>query len=315
MLLTLIDDILDFSKIEMGKLELEKIPFDMQLLLIDLKDTFIIQAEAKGLELILAQTQYLPRFIKGDPTRLRQVFSNLIANAIKFTDEGKVSIDVKASEIEGEYEVIVQDTGIGIGSDVQKRLFTAFTQANSSITREYGGTGLGLAISAMLVQLMGGRIWLESELGKGSKFHFTFKAESVTDEFVLARPETEPVTDLGHLKVLLAEDHQINRLLVSKMLNRVNIKPDLACDGLEALAYVQEKDYDVVLMDLQMPNIDGITATKKIRSNSKIHQPYIIALTANVFAENKAECYAVGMNDFISKPVSMESLVNALDKR
>lgn len=131
---------------------------------------------------------------------------------------------------------------------------------------------------------------------------------------MLTRPETQPVTDLGYLKVLLAEDHQINRLLVSKMLNRVNIKPDLACDGLEALAYMHAKDYDVILMDLQMPNIDGITATKEIRANPKIHQPYIIALTANVFAENKAECYAVGMNGFISKPVTIESLVSALDK-
>jgi PAS domain S-box-containing protein len=313
-LLTLIDDILDFSKIEVGKLELESIPIDVQSFLADLRDTFTIQAQARGLELILSPTNDLPPTIKGDPTRLRQVFSNLIANAIKFTHQGYVVIGVKRSAEGDEYEVSVKDTGIGVSEEVQNRLFTAFTQANTSITRQYGGTGLGLVISAMLVKLMGGRIWLESELGAGSTFRFTFKASSVLGESMPAKALAAPAQDMGHLRVLLAEDHQINRLLVSKILNRVNISPDLACDGLEVLACMQRKSYDVVLMDLQMPKMDGLTATQHIRADALIQQPYIIALTANAFAEDKARCYAVGMNDFISKPVSIEGLVSALNR-
>jgi signal transduction histidine kinase/ActR/RegA family two-component response regulator len=314
-LLTLIDDILDFSKIEVGKLELEQIDFDLHALLSDLKDTFTIQAQGRGLELVVLPAQGLPAMIKGDPTRLRQVFSNLIANAIKFTHQGQVTIGVKRRDVANEFEVRVQDTGIGIDVGVQKRLFRAFTQANSSITREYGGTGLGLVISAMLVKLMGGRIWLESEQGRGSTFYFTFKADSVCDLPAPMKPKIEPAAeDMGHLRVLLAEDHQINRLLMTKILNRVNIEPDLACDGLEVLERVKQKSYDVILMDLQMPNMDGLTATQRIRRGDATQQPYIIALTANAFAEDKANCYAAGMNDFISKPVSIEGLVNALKK-
>ncbi len=311
-LLTLIDDILDFSKIEVGKLELESIPFNLQDFLEDLKGTFSVQAQARGLELILIPTPNLPIFLKGDPTRLRQVFSNLIANSIKFTHQGHVAISVNRTQVADEYEVSIQDTGIGICADVQKRLFTAFTQANSSITRQYGGTGLGLVISAMLVQLMGGRIWLESALGHGSTFRFTFKASSMSDAYVQVKPLMEPNTDMSHLRVLLAEDHQINRLLVSKILNRVGIEPDLACDGLEVLQRLKEHTYDVVLMDLQMPNMDGLTATQQIRADLRIDQPYIIALTANAFAEDKAKCHAAGMNDFISKPISIDGLVSAL---
>jgi two-component system, sensor histidine kinase len=313
-LLTLIDDILDFSKIEVGKLELESIPIDVQLFLDDLIDTFTIQAQARGLELILLPTNDLPHMIKGDPTRLRQVFSNLIANAIKFTHQGHVVVGVTRSAENDEFEVSVKDTGIGVSKDVQKRLFTAFTQANSSITRQYGGTGLGLVISAMLVKLMGGRIWLESELGSGSTFRFTFKASSVLGVSTPARALAAPAEDMGHLHVLLAEDHQINRLLVSKILNRVDISPDLACDGLEVLECMKSKSYDVVLMDLQMPNMDGLTAAQHIRANRFIRQPYIIALTANAFAEDKAKCYSAGMDDFISKPVSIDGLVSALNR-
>ena len=314
-LLTLIDDILDFSKIEVGKLELEQIEFNLHTFLTDLKDTFTVQAQGRGLELVLLPTQGLPAMIKGDPTRLRQVFSNLIANAIKFTHQGQVTIGVRRTDVAHEFEVSIQDTGIGIDADVQKRLFRAFTQANSSITREYGGTGLGLAISVMLVQLMGGRVWMQSELGQGSTFCFTFKAESVPEMPVPTKPKAEPAAeDMGHLRVLLVEDHQINRLLMTKILNRVNIEPDVACDGLEALERVKEKNYDVILMDLQMPNMDGLAATQRIREQQLQTQPYIIALTANAFAEDRANSYAAGMNDFISKPVSIEGLVSALKR-
>ncbi len=312
-LLTLIDDILDFSKIEVGKLELESIPIDFQSFLTDLKDTFTVQAQARGLELILLSVHDLPPVIKGDPTRLRQVFANLIANAIKFTHQGSVVIGVKRSAND-EFDVSVKDTGIGISEEVQQRLFTAFTQANSSITRQYGGSGLGLVISAMLVKLMGGRIWLESEIGSGSTFRFTFKTTPVNSRLTPARALPPPVENMGNLRVLLAEDHQINQLLVRKILNQVNISPDLACDGLEVLARMKSKCYDVILMDLQMPNMDGLTATQQIRADRSIEQPYIIALTANAFAEDKEKCYSVGMNDFISKPISIDGLVGALNR-
>ncbi len=313
-LLTLIDDILDFSKIEVGKLDLENISFSLHDLLTDLKDTFTIQAQSRGLDLKLSSMQDLPECIRGDPTRLRQVFSNLIANAIKFTHKGHVAIDVRRTTEVNEFEVSIQDTGIGICPSVQERLFTAFMQANSSTTREFGGTGLGLVISSMLVQLMGGRIWLESELGRGSVFRFTFIAESIAETLTQKKQLIEPSIDMGHLRVLLAEDHQINRLLVTKILNRVNITPNLACDGVEVLECLKDQSYDVILMDLQMPNMDGITATRKIRADKKLVQPYIIALTANAFADDRENCYKAGMNDFISKPISIEGLVNALKK-
>lgn len=313
-LLTLIDDILDFSKIETGKLDLESIPFNFHDLLADLRDTFTIQAQSRGLDLKLSSMQDLPVCIKGDPTRLRQVFSNLIANAIKFTHKGYVAVDVRRTAEVNEFEVSIQDTGIGICASVQNRLFTAFMQANSSTTREFGGTGLGLVISSMLVQLMGGRIWLESEQNCGSVFRFTFLAESITEPLIPAKPRLAPDIDMSHIRVLLAEDHQINRLLVTKILNRVKITPVLACDGVEVLECLKNQSYDVILMDLQMPNMDGITATQKIRANKDLKQPYIIALTANAFAEDRINCSAAGMNDFISKPISIENLVNALKK-
>lgn len=313
-LLTLIDDILDFSKIEMGKLELESIPIDVEGFFSDLKDTFTIQAQARGLELIFMPREKLPAVFMGDPTRLRQVFSNLLSNAIKFTHQGRIRVTVTPSVLVDEYEVSVQDTGIGIGKDVQDQLFNAFTQANSSITRQYGGSGLGLVISAMLIKMMGGRIWLESELGRGSTFRFTFKAVSTPGGVIKNKSDYVPTENIEDLQVLLVEDHEINRLVISKILNHMNIFPDVACDGLEVLDVLKNKNYDVVLMDLHMPNMDGLTAAEYIRKNENIRQPYIIALTANAFAEDKVKCYAAGMNDFISKPVSIDELAAALSR-
>ena len=311
---TLIDDILDFSKIEVGKLELEQIDFDFLAMLGDLRDTFTLQAQEKNLNLVFGPTHHLPQMIQGDPTRLRQVLANLLSNAIKFTHQGQVTLDVRRTDDPQVLEVSVQDTGIGIAPEVQQRLFEAFTQANSSITRQYGGTGLGLVISATLVQMMGGRISVTSEVGQGSTFRFTFRAIEVRAKPSMPRPTAELKVDLGHLRVLLAEDHQINRLLVIKVLNRLNIEPDVAVDGRQVLDLVQDRHYDVILMDIQMPEMDGLTATRHIRAGLALNQPHIIALTANAFAEDRANCFAAGMNDFISKPLSIERLVQALEK-
>ena len=311
-LLTIINDILDFSKIEAGKLDLEHIPFSLPTLLVELKDMFAVQAQARELDLTLQYPPDLPERVLGDTTRLRQVFSNLVSNAIKFTHQGGVSISLQATDQADVYQATIRDTGIGMNPQVQAKLFTAFTQADASTTREYGGTGLGLAISATLVQLMQGRIWVESGVGQGSAFHFTFRAPRVLPASQPEPMQDAPAHDLSHLSVLVAEDHPVNRLLVVKFLQKLGIEPDVAHDGVQAVQRVESRSYDVILMDMQMPNMDGLTATHLIRSNRHIRQPHIIALTANAFAEDKATCHAAGMDDFVSKPVNVARLTEAL---
>lgn len=311
-LLAIIHDILDFSKIEAGKLELESAPFSLAGLLDELKDLFSVQAHARDLLLTLHCPSDLPARVLGDVTRLRQVFSNLISNAIKFTHEGSIAITLQATTQPDVYQATIRDTGIGISAQVQTKLFNAFTQANASTTRQYGGTGLGLVISATLVQLMHGRIWVESEEGKGSAFHFTFHAPLAQEAMPIEDSDPASAKSMGHLRVLVVEDHQVNRLLIVKFLQQLGIQPDVAHDGLQALQCVEHAPYDVVLMDIQMPNMDGLTATKHIRMNPNIHQPRIIALTANAFAEDRNMCHAIGMDDFLSKPVSIGRLRQAL---
>ena len=313
-LLTIINDILDFSKIEAGKLNIEKIPFNFHLFLGDLKDIFSVQAHARGIEFSLSYSPDLPRFIIGDAVRLRQIFFNLISNALKFTHKGQISIEVIKGRDNDTYQVSVSDTGIGMSSNVQAQIFNAFIQANPSITRKYGGTGLGLVISEKLVKLMGGDIWVESEIDKGSTFYFSFSALTANDLSRAVVNVSRPSIKMGHLAVLLVEDNYINQQLVLNILKNLDISPDVAHDGLEALRLVKKNSYDVVLMDLQMPNMDGLTATTRIREMSDIQQPYIIALTANAFAEDKLACHSVGMNDFVSKPVSVSRMVEVLSQ-
>ncbi len=311
-LLTLINDILDFSKIEAGKLALERIAFGLPELLNDLKDVFTVQAQARDLSLTLECPAGLPERVLGDTTRLRQVFFNLISNAIKFTHQGGVSIALALTDQPDVYRATVRDTGIGMSAPVLAKLFKAFTQADASTTRRYGGTGLGLAISATLVEMMQGRIWAESAPGQGTSFHFTFHAPAVGAAKPAASAAEGQSWDLGHLKVLLAEDNPVNRLLVTKFLEKLGIAPDVAHDGLQALERVHATRYDVVLMDVQMPHMDGLTATRQIRASAEVPQPFIIALTANAFADDKAACLAAGMNDFVSKPVNLMGLREAL---
>jgi len=311
-LLTLINDILDFSKIEAGKLELERIAFNLPELLHGLKDVFTVQAQARDLSLTLDDTSHLPALVLGDTTRLRQVFFNLISNAIKFTHQGGVSIALALTDQPDVYCATVRDTGIGMSSTVLAKLFNAFTQADAS--RRYGGTGLGLAISSTLVELMQGRIWAESAPGKGSSFHFTFHAPRVAPQLSATQTVVTPQQDFSHLVVLLAEDNPTNRLLALKFLEKLGITPDVAHDGLQALERMHAKHYDVVLMDVQMPHMDGLTATRQVRATPDLQQPHIIALTANAFADDKAACLAAGMNDFVSKPVNLNRLREALER-
>jgi PAS domain S-box-containing protein len=311
-LMTIINDILDFSKIEAGKLDLEHEPLSLTALLNELNEVFAVQATARDLKLSWHSPDLLPKMVRGDITRLRQVISNLISNALKFTPHGEVSIVLCNSAQPDVYQVSIRDTGIGMSEQVQAKLFRPFTQANASTTRQYGGTGLGLVISATLVKLMRGRIWVESREGHGSTFHFTFWAPGVRASLAPLVVAPTKLEDMGYLRMLVVEDHHVNRLLVVKMLQKMGIEPDVASDGLEALSLMQSQSYDVVLMDIQMPNMDGLTATRRIRAQTHMHQPYIIALTANAFAEDKVGCHAAGMDDFVSKPVNTHRLVEAL---
>jgi hypothetical protein len=305
-LLVVINDILDFSKIEAGKLELEQIAFKPRLMLEELLAIFQAQIQEKGLSLNSVVDPQLPETLMGDPTRLRQIFFNLLSNAIKFTKSGQIDVHLQTTATPNIIQASVKDTGIGIAPKAQKKLFTAFSQSDASTTRHYGGTGLGLAICARLTALMDGRIWLESAENKGSCFFFTFNAP--TGEAELKPELSEELLESFHdLQLLLVEDHPINRIIATKIIAKLGISPDIAIDGLQALEQIKQKDYDIILMDMQMPNMDGVTTTRYIRAMD-IKQPYIIALTANAFSEDQQACSDAGMNDFLSKPFNVEKI-------
>lgn len=310
-LLGLINDILDYSKIEAGKLELEMISVNPRQLLEELKFVFHAQAEAKGIRLILEIAPEVPLWIETDPTRLRQIFFNLIANAIKFTEQGEIQLSLKTTNQSNQLRGEVRDSGIGIEPQVQQQLFTPFKQADSSITRQYGGTGLGLAICARLSEALGGEIGLHSEVGQGSEFYFTFHAPTAIAQDTHSTPHNHPLLT-EHLNVLLVEDNPINQMLALKLLEKLGIQADLSRDGLEAIEAMQQHHYDIVLMDMQMPKMDGLSATRYIRALGHLHQPRIIALTANAFAEDQQACKSAGMNGFLTKPITLDALSQAI---
>lgn len=314
-LLSIINDILDFSKIEAGKLELEKRPFSLMSLLNELRAIFEPQAKAKGLAFHLCIEPGIADSVVGDSTRIKQVCVNFLSNSIKFTHQGEIKLICRPSERAQGVQLSVCDTGIGIAPEVQSKLFSAFTQADASITREYGGTGLGLAICRNLVGLMGGHVWVESEIDKGSCFHFDFEAEHAALIERQVNQAAESVSgDLSRLRVLVVEDNAINRMIVNKLLAKLGITADNSVDGLEAVSAVQAKTYDVILMDMQMPRMDGISATRKIRELCDLTQPHIIALTANAFEDDRQRCFEAGMNDFLSKPIVFDTLVERLQQ-
>lgn len=314
-LLSIINDILDFSKIEAGKLELEKRPFSLMSLLHELKAIFEPQAKAKGLAFHLVVEPGTGETIVGDSTRIKQICVNFLSNSIKFTHQGEIKLICRPCDRVHGIQISVCDTGIGIAPEVQAKLFSAFTQADASITREYGGTGLGLAICRNLVDLMGGSVWVESKLNEGSCFHFDFASESISlPEQLIAKDAESLSRDLSRLQVLVVEDNAINRMIVNKFLHKLGITADNAVDGVEALSAVQAKTYDVILMDMQMPRMDGISATRKIRQLRDLTQPHIIALTANAFEDDRQRCFEAGMNDFLSKPIVFDTLVERLQQ-
>jgi PAS domain S-box-containing protein len=328
-LLKIINDILDFSKIASGKLELETECFNIINCIYDILSLFTPQATQKGLNLSFVNNKEIPSFILGDITRIRQIFINLVSNAIKFTEYGGVEISIKAKKINDNYEYsnhyefqfAIRDTGIGIPLENFDRLFKAFSQVNSSITRQYGGTGLGLVICKQLCELMGGRIWLETEQGIGSIFYFTIKVPVVNEGISNRELQEENEKIYSHigkeypLSILLVEDHTTNQKIIRLMLENMGYRPEVANNGLEALSALRSQPYDVVFMDIHMPEMDGLTATKYICEEWGIEKrPQIIALTATDSSKQRKHCLEFGMDDFLTKPVDIKELSRVLKK-
>ncbi len=319
-LLRLINDILDFSKIDAGRIDFERLPFSTRSLFTGVVDMLGVQARNRRITLDLGIDDAVPASLVGDVTRLRQVLVNLVHNAVKFTDEGGVSVAVGGRPLNDgafEIEIRVADTGIGIAPAEVDRLFEAFVQQDASTTRKYGGTGLGLSISQRLVQLMGGTIDVASEPGAGTTFTVRLPlpvaAEVVPERAeVTANARAAETDGAMALKVLLAEDISINQMVARRMLARLGCATDVVDDGEAAVQAVRDGSYDVVLMDVQMPVVDGLEATPRIRADTGARQPWIIALTANAMADDRTRCLAAGMDDFLTKPITLAALAAVL---
>jgi len=320
-LLDLLNEILDLSRIEAGRFELELTPYSIRKAVEQVIKTLRVRANAKGLALIYHLPVSAPEFVIGDPLRFRQILMNLVDNAIKFTQAGRVSVRAEVLELNDEtvrLEFLVSDTGIGISPDDQERIFTPFTQADASTTRNYGGTGLGLAISRKLVELMDGRIWVESQTGKGSTFHFTVCLK-VHQDAAAAKAETAPgamsCAPRNPLKVLLAEDTLTNQKLAEYILTRRGHVVEIAQNGKQALEMVHRSSYDVILMDVQMPVLDGFQTTAEIRALPdpvKSKTP-IIAMTAHALKGDAERCLAAGMDAYISKPIQGDEFLELVE--
>ena len=347
-LLATINDILDFSKIEAGSMELETKTIRLQSFLKNCLDLLAGNAREKGLKLHYQIDEFVPDSINSDPIRLRQILINLLSNAVKFTEEGEVVVIVSSepfNERMGEknnksrecrsihLHFAVQDTGIGIPPERMNRLFQSFSQVDMSTTRKYGGTGLGLAISRKLVEIMGGQIWVESELHKGSTFHFSVPVDVApasspgskeTSSPYLCPPlyqaQEQRVGDslgeiYGEFRILIAEDNEVNKRVIKKMLKKLGFQADIANDGQDVLTALEKQRYDLILMDVQMPRMDGLEAASLIRKRwPHAEQPYIVALTACALEGDRDRCLDAGMDGYISKPVKMGDLREALEK-
>lgn len=326
-LMVIINDILDFSKIEAGKILIEQTEFNLEEELNSLQEVLLVKAEEKGIYFVTEIESGTPTTLLGDPVRINQVLLNLIGNAIKFTERGGVKVRVHESERKDNISAIcfeVEDTGIGIPKDKKDSIFQSFTQASASTTRTHGGTGLGLTISKNLVQLMGGQLELDSAGGKGSTFKFTLHLE-INSKHSLERRENqliqacndELLNRLEGLHILLVEDHPINQLLAIKVLEDWNFKVDLAENGKIALDMIGKSDYDLVLMDISMPEMDGYQATKEIRTGRYNNNPQIpiIAMTASALIGENQKAFKAGMNDYLSKPFDPQVLLTKISRQ
>jgi PAS domain S-box-containing protein len=314
-LLNVINDILDFSKMEAGKLEIKKKNCDIKALVEHTIKAQSPVAAGKGIELNYAFSAAVPQYVMGDFHRIQQILNNLISNAIKFTDDGEVWVKVKSQAITDEQVellFVVEDTGIGIAEENRQRIFESFSQVDGSFTRRFGGTGLGLAITRQLVELMGGKIWVESTEGQGSSFYFQLSFEPGSDEG--SQPEKYPdyFKINQQYKILLTEDDKVNQLVISRMLNECGYGVDIAGNGYEAVEMAGQNNYDIILMDIQMPEMDGIEATKRIR---EINQDIpVLAITAYALHGDREKFLSQGMDGYISKPIKVEKLVAEIEK-
>ncbi|MFN7086365.1 MAG: ATP-binding protein [Burkholderiales bacterium] len=322
-LLGVINDILDFSKIEAGRLDIENIPFSLQNSLSQTLKSLELRARQKNLKLTWEAAPDIADTVVGDPVRLRQVIVNLVGNAIKFTNHGEISVRVEketSTATEARLLFSVRDTGIGIAPEKQRLIFEAFSQADMSTTRIYGGTGLGLTISSRLVELMGGRITVESEPGQGSVFRFTVQVGIPQKQCHAAAPAALPAPPrttreaLKPLSILVAEDNPVNQKLARRLLEKLGHLVHLVENGREAIAAVKERHYDVVLMDLQMPVMGGLAATAAIRDWEKDRDTHIpvIAMTAHAMQGDRERCLEMGMDGYISKPIDVAALIAVL---
>jgi CheY-like chemotaxis protein len=328
-LLALVNDILDFSKIEAGKLELELLEFDLRDMLESFAAPLAMRARSKGLEFVCAVAPDVPSQVRGAPSRLRQILINLAGNAVKFTERGRVSVQtnlISENATEAVVRFSVRDTGIGIPSEHQEMLFQKFTQADASTTRRYGGTGLGLAIAKKLTELMGGEIGVTSAVGEGSDFWFTVRlgkpAQSKSGAQGAAEPGRPKRVTLAAVhrqgaRILVAEDNVVNQEVALGILHKLGLRAEAVGDGAEAIEVLKTLPYDLVLMDVQMPELDGLEATRIIRDpQSPVldHQIPVIAMTAHAMLGDREHCLQSGMNHYLTKPVSPQALVEALNK-
>ncbi len=355
-LLTIINDILDFSKIEAGMLKIESKSLFLADIIRAVDGLLRKQASEKSLSIQYAIHPNVPDNLLGDAVRIRQVLTNIVGNAIKFSPQGSVAISIEPRLISNNDQLCelifaIEDTGIGIEGDQLNLLFQPFTQADSSISRRYGGTGLGLAISSRLVELMGGNIWVESlgQIGgsppddwtfnpemihaRGSVFYFTLMMRTaptgVSNPPISSNQSVQPISDslppatapanalatapLTSLQVLIVEDNLINQKVMELFLEALGYSPKTANNGLEALEAIKHQTYDVIFMDMQMPRMDGVTATKQIRQDDT-QKPWIVALTANASPEDRQSCFDAGMNDFVTKPIQLEDIADIFTK-
>ena len=316
-LLTIINDILDLEKIEAGKMQLEEIPFNITDKVNNVIRSFSYKAEEKGIQLI--QKNQLPAQlqVKGDPHRLVQILNNFLSNAVKFTETGSITLATHIKFDKEDWmamEFLVEDTGIGIPADKLNNIFTAFEQANTDTTRKYGGTGLGLSICKNLIEMQGGELWVESALNKGTIFRFILPYKKHEAPVENTKPLTINYTALGKKRVLVAEDVELNQFLARHIMQSWGFEVTIAENGRKAVQALEENDYDLVLMDIQMPEMDGISATKHIRQlqdPKKANIP-IIALTANALKGDSETYKKAGMNDYLSKPFSEDGLFNTI---
>ncbi|CAK0775248.1 two-component system, sensor histidine kinase [Gammaproteobacteria bacterium] len=316
-LLGILNDILDYSKIESGRMSIENGPFNLDVLLDNLRNLFVLRAEEKSLDFVIEVAAAVPRQLVGDGLRLQQILVNLLGNAVKFTEHGRVAlrISVQALEPTQAYLIFrVEDTGIGIPRDMVTLLFQPFIQADSSISRRFGGTGLGLAISRELLLLMGSDCTVESTVGQGSAFTFRLLLGVMAETPSHAQNALvdDPIHYRGSARILVVEDNPINQQVISELLKRWGLTAVIANHGKEALNHLASERFDVVLMDIHMPEMDGLETTRRIRQGMSGQDLPIIALTAGVTPQERNSALISGMNCFVGKPINQEELANAL---